>query len=242
MSLEVENHVIDMLPAFVLDALTDEEMDQVVEHLTTCQTCQVELSHLQLVADEIPLAVAQTAPPPRVKDKLMSSIRTRQLKAAASSQPTLWQKLAGFIRQPLPAMGLTLLLLLAFGNILLWRQLNLINQQSNTPMRVVALANTKDAPGAVGTLVINQQGEYGTLVVDHLSILDSGQQYQVWLTRDGERISAGLFSVNYEGYASLELMAPLPLIDYSSIGITIEPAGGSPGPTGSKVLGINLSQ
>ena len=108
------------------------------------------------------------------------------------------------------------------------------------PMRVVALAGTKDSTQAIGTLVMNPSGEYGSLVVDHLAALDAGHQYQVWLIKDGQRTSGGVFSVNPDGYASLELYAPLPLIEYQSIGITIEPAGGSPGPTGAKVLGGDL--
>ena len=107
-------------------------------------------------------------------------------------------------------------------------------------MHVLALAATSDTPQALGTLVIGQNGDYGSLVVDHLPTLDNDHQYQVWLSRNGERISAGLFSVNYEGYASLELQAPLPLILYDTIGITIEPSGGSPGPTGIKVLGGDI--
>ena len=104
-------------------------------------------------------------------------------------------------------------------------------------MRVIALANTQNSAGALGTLVIDQQGDYGTLVVDKLAGLNSSQQYQIWLLKDGQRTSGGLFSVNPDGYASLEIMAPLPLAQYDSVGITIEPVGGSPAPTGAKVLG-----
>jgi anti-sigma-K factor RskA len=107
-------------------------------------------------------------------------------------------------------------------------------------MQVIALANTNDAPQAIGTLIMGQNGDYGTLVVDHLPLLDAELQYQVWLIRDGERTSSGLFSVNYEGYGSLELSAPLLLNQYDTIGVTIEPRGGSPGPTGAKVLGSDL--
>jgi len=92
----------------------------------------------------------------------------------------------------------------------------------------------------VGTLIMNQDGEYGTLVVDKLSALDDNQKYQVWLIRDGQRTSGGLFSVNTQGYASLEIVVPRPLLDYQAIGITIEPAVGSPGPTGTKVMGGDL--
>jgi hypothetical protein len=155
MPVELENHVIDLLPAYVLDALTDEETGQVAEHVAVCQTCQTELARLQLVADDLPLALAQTAPPPRVKDRLMASIHSRG-SAVAASQLSTWQKLVGFFRMPLPAIGLVLIVLLAVGNIFLLRQLNLANTQADTSMKVVALANTQNSPGAQGTLIINQ--------------------------------------------------------------------------------------
>ena len=237
MPVELENHVIDLLPAYVLDALTDEETDMVAEHLAVCHTCQAELARLQLVADDLPLALMQTAPPPRVKDSLMASIHSRSSASAASPEQSTWQKLVGFFRMPLPAVGVALIVILALGNLFLLRQLNLTGQQSNTSMRIIALANTKDAPNALGTMIIDRQGDYGTLVVDKLAALDSNQQYQVWLLKDGQRVSGGLFSVNPDGYASLEIMAPMPLAQYDSLGITVEPVGGSPAPTGAKVLG-----
>ena len=57
----------------------------------------------------------------------------------------------------------------------------------------------------MGTMIMDQKGDYGTLVVDKLAVLDSNQQYQVWLIKDGQRISGGVFSVNHDGYASLEI-------------------------------------
>ena len=38
MSLEAEYHVIDLLPDFVLDALSDDETNQVVDHLAGCSS------------------------------------------------------------------------------------------------------------------------------------------------------------------------------------------------------------
>jgi len=236
MSEVQDMHVIDRLPDYVLDILTDAEASQVAEHLAGCLACREEFLRLKQVADEIPLALVQTAPPARVKDALMGSIQAHKIKPIPASRVTSWQKLADILRLRLPAWGVALILVLSLGNLLVWQQLKQSNSQTTSPMRVLALAHTNDAPQALGTLVIGQNGDYGSLVVDQLQNLDNGQQYQVWLSRDGERISAGLFSVNYEGYASLELQAPLPLILYDTIGITIEPTGGSPGPTGIKVL------
>jgi anti-sigma-K factor RskA len=89
-------------------------------------------------------------------------------------------------------------------------------------------------------LFLSKNGEYGTLMVDHLPPLGQDQQYQLWLIKDGKRTSGGVFSVNLDGYGSLWVTSPEWLANYSALGITIEPTGGSPGPTGAKVLGGNL--
>lgn len=241
MSSEEVNHVLDVLPAFVLGILTDEETNHIVEHLAECATCQAELTRLQQVADDLPLALSQTAPPAKVKEKLMQSIRSTQPKIIPVSPPSFWQRLANPVRTLAPLLGAAIIVVLAVVNLLLWRQLSYSNQQAGTPMQVIALANTQYAPGAQGTLIMNQPGDYGTLVVDKLAALDSSHQYQVWLIKDAQRVSGGLFSVNPEGYASLEIQTAKPLSQYDSLGITIEPFGGSPAPTGSKVLGGSIT-
>jgi anti-sigma-K factor RskA len=235
-----EGHIVELLPAYALNILTQEETSRVTEHLATCLACQAELRAYQLIADDLPLALAQAAPRPVLKDQLMREIRSRKAKSTLASPLTVWQQLAIFLRRSAPAWAMALVVVLALGNLLLWRRLHATGDRGPAPMQVIALANTQNSPKAMGTLVINQSGEYGSLVVDGLALLDSGHQYQVWLIKDGQRTSGGVFSVNPEGYASLELDAPLSLIQYQSIGITIEPAGGSPGPTGVKVLGGDL--
>ena len=239
--MENENHVMEWLPDYALEVLPQEETNQVVAHLAHCPSCQAEFQRLQQVAEALPLALTQTSPSPRVKADLMRAIHARKIKTFPSNQPiSVWRKLVGFLRMPLPAIGLALILVMVMSNLLLWRQLRLVSSLPDTNMRVIALANTQDSPQAVGSLVMDPNGHYGTLVVDKLAELDASHAYQVWLTRSGERISAGLFSVNYDGYASLELSAPRELIQYDTIGITVEPAGGSPGPTGAKVLGGDI--
>lgn len=241
MSSEEVNHVLDELPAFVLGILTDEETNHIVEHLAECDTCQAELTRLQQVVEDLPLALSQTTPPARVKEKVMQSVHSPQPKIVPISPPSFWQRLVSPVRTLAPILGAAIIVVLAVVNLLLWRQLSLSNQQPGTPMQVIALANTQYAPGAQGTLIMNQPGDYGTLVVDKLAVLDPGHQYQVWLIKDGQRESGGLFSVNPDGYASQEIQAAKPLSQYDSLGITIEPFGGSPAPTGSKVLGGSIS-
>ncbi len=237
-----EYHVNDLLPDFTLELLTEEETAQVAEHLRACPACRAELHAYQLTADELPLALAQVSPRPALKDRLMKEIHARQMNTVRSVRRSFWGSWVAFNRRSALAWSLALIVVLAVGSILLWQRVNQLSGRPVTAMRIVALTNTKDSPKAVGSLMLNPSGEYGALVVDGLPKLDAGHQFQIWLKLGNERISAGVFSVNPDGYASLEISAPLPIIQYQSIGITVEPKGGSPGPTGVKVLGGNIHE
>jgi anti-sigma-K factor RskA len=95
---------------------------------------------------------------------------------------------------------------------------------------------TDAAPGATGFVLISTDGDDGALVVDGLPPLGESQQYQLWLIRDGQRTSGAVFSTDEKDYGGTRVRAPRPLTDYSAVGITIEPTGGSTSPTGKQVL------
>jgi anti-sigma-K factor RskA len=243
MSIVDNEHIIDWLPGFVLDALTETEMQQVSAHLAICPSCQAELARLHQVLDELPLAVVQSAPPPGLKRRVMQSIHARTPRSIMQVQPLPFkQKLAGFFQSRWPALSLALIIILGVANLFLWRQLSQVTRQANTPMRMVALVNTNNSSGSLGTLVMDPNGKYGTLVMDNLAALDASLQYQVWLIKGNERTSVGVFSVNSDGYASLEILAQIPLVQYDAIGITVEPAGGSPAPTRENVFHALISK
>jgi anti-sigma-K factor RskA len=66
--------------------------------------------------------------------------------------------------------------------------------------------------------------------------LEAGKEYQLWLIRDGQRTSGAVFSTDENHYGGTRIRAPLSLLEYSAVGITIEPEGGSSQPTGTQVL------
>jgi anti-sigma-K factor RskA len=237
----LDGHVLDFIPAYALSCLDEDEAAQVSDHLKRCQDCQVELRAFQAVVDQLPLAIPQAEPSPKVKQMLLKRV---EQDLTPEKQPSAWDRLRHVFKSVSPAWGLASLAIVAvllISNLALWRQFNqLRSNPAATALRVVNLEGTQFSPGASGMIVMSRNGEYGTLVVDHLPTLSAQQQYQLWLIQDGKRTSGGVFSVSPEGYASLVVTSPRPLDDYSAFGITIEPAGGSPGPTGEKVLGGNL--
>jgi anti-sigma-K factor RskA len=241
--MESENHVVDLLPAYALDCLDEEESLVVIEHLATCSLCRAELETYQTVSDSLALAAPDAVPSSGLKSSLMNRIQTVS-KPSQNEKVSLWERLNTYLRQFSPIWSLaslSLVILLAISNLFLWQQVNQGQLASrNTIMRVIPLTATSQAPGASGLIVISTNGEYGTLVVDHLPDLDQGRQYQLWLIQDNTRTSGGVFSVSPDGYGGLSVQSPKPLSSYSAFGVTIEPRGGSSAPTGEKVLGGNM--
>jgi anti-sigma-K factor RskA len=136
---------------------------------------------------------------------------------------------------------LLLVVLMAAGNVLLLRQVSNLRATAVHPseMRLIRLKGTDAAPLASGYMIAFPGERDGSLTVDDVPALDAYHQYQVWLIDDGKRTSGGVFSVNDQGYGVLLITAEYPLDSYDGFGITIEPTGGSPGPTGKKVLGTD---
>lgn len=244
MSEEERGHIIDLIPALALGSLDAEDAERTKQHLATCATCQNELVVYQSVIDALPLAAADADPPPALKGRLMSRVRATSISetAASPASDSPWQQIKTSIRRFLAGprwqpLALVVILALAVSNVLLWQQQNAPPTVSSRRFRLTA---TEVAPEATGIVYMSRSGREGTVIVDSMLPLPPDQQYQLWLIRDGERSSGGVFSVSDDGYHSQQILAPRPLEEYSAFGVTIEPAGGSPGPTGERVLGYNL--
>lgn len=235
------NHVSELIPGYALGCLDPDELAQVEAHLPGCQVCQEELRSYQAVADELPLAVPMAMPPADLKGRLMNSVagpQARPAEPATSWRQRVEQALQGLFARPLwQPLALLLILALALGNLLLLRQ---VIELSRAEPGTILLSGTEAAPKATGVIVLSQDAKRGTLVAEGLPALDPAQQYQLWLIEDGQRLSGGVFSVDDDGFGTLQLSGPQSLADYAAFGITIEPAGGSPGPTGDRVLGSGL--
>lgn len=227
----VDEHILDLVPAYALGALDADEYQKAARHLEVCQSCQAELDVYRQLTADLALAAPQRNPPQHLKARLMD-----QIHQPVDQVPSSWmQKLWARVHRLSPVWSLTsfvLILVLAVSNIFFWQQ----SRQMQSRLHTLALNNTSAAPNATGLLVLSVDGARGTLVVDGLPSLGESQQYQLWLIAGGQRTSGGVFSVGKKGYGYLWIKAPEPLNSYESFGITIEPYGGSPGPTGEKVL------
>ncbi len=230
-------HVTESIPAFALDCLDPEERELVARHLARCPECQAELLAYQDVVGDLALAAPKSTPPAGLRQKILQS--TAGVPSRPAARPGFFSRLAPFFQVALPVWGavsLVLVIALVISNIAAWQQLQ--SKPNPQTFHVISLASTDPTnQQATALLVISDAGKYGTLVTDNMKALGSQQQYQLWLIKDGNRTSGGVFSVNSSGYGWLKVESQTSLLDFQSFGVTIEPKGGSSSPTGAKVLG-----
>ena len=242
--MAVEPHVNESLAAYALDCLDEGEKEVVTRHLAHCAECRAELSKYQEVAAFLPFAGELVDPPPQLKARLMARVQNQSLpNPRVADSPTWIDRLLNWTRQAAPLWGtvsLALVIMLGISNLLLWGQVRQMQTTRPPQMHFVRMSGTQSAPAAEGVIVISADGDHGTLVVDGLPPLQADKQYQLWLIDNSKRTNGGVFSVDPDGYGSLWVHSPRPLASYGSFGVTVEPQGGSPGPTGQKVLGGGL--
>ncbi len=236
--MSTEEHVFDQLPAYALGSLDEQEALHVTRHLEGCSICRAELTTYQAVTDQLGLGAPVIAPPASLRQKVLQAVTEQsQAQQLAQRKGGLLQTLRLWFT-PMRLAGTLLVLILAASNLFLWQQAQQIHAANQVAeFSTVALVGTSADPQARGMIVISQTGQYGTLVVENLRPLDANHQYQLWLNQHGQHTNGGVFSITGDGYTSTLIWSPQALNQYTGFGITIEPTGGSPQPTGEKVLG-----
>lgn len=232
-------HVLDLLPALALGSLDADDVQRVEGHLSSCLICRRESAAFEIVAAQLAYAVPPVEPPPDLRNRLMDrvhSLRPQPRPLQARPSRPRWRLLPAW-----GWAGLFLILALAAFNLLLWQRVNNMDYFTTAAgLRAVPLSPADTTSNATGFVLVSADGEDGALVVDGLPPLAESQQYQLWLLRDGEKISGAVFSTDEHSYGGTRVRAPRSLLEYSGVEITIEPEGGSPQPTGVQVLGGSL--
>lgn len=242
----------DNLAAYALGALDAENIPALEAHLADCLDCRSEVEDYQSVASDMLQSVPPQAPPPGLKRKLVARLPVHQPQPSRSFAHFF----KGFpVWQVASTLALLFLLVLnVFSTLqirdLQQRQTALAERiaQDQTTIAMLAYPSTQALPvradvGEItGSMLVDEDKNKAVLVLWNLPPLEAKQTYQIWLIdANGERYSGGLFRpVTEHGYTTATVQSPRPLGQFVGIGVTVEPEGGSPGPTGSRVLGVDL--
>ena len=115
------------------------------------------------------------------------------------------------------------------------------------PERVTSLLAAEDlevARGAIGqtgnaTVLASREADMAVISMTGIPEPAEGRAYQLWLMGDHEPISAGTMESGQVGPSpSAQING---IRDSAQIGITEEPAGGSPAPTGQVLLALDIT-
>jgi hypothetical protein len=102
----------------------------------------------------------------------------------------------------------------------------------------VPLRSDKADSRARGFLLVEPDDLHAVLIVQNLPPLPQDRAYQLWLGwGDRQRDNGGVFRVDEQGFGLVYITAPRPFTTYQRVGITDDPASGSPGPISPRVIG-----
>ena len=252
--------------SYAVDALPPDELDEFERHLTHCGSCVSEVRGLRETAARLALAVAEQPPAQMRAQVLAAAERTRQLPPITSERPSRGAprsirsarsaraaRRVWIPRISVVAAAASVALAVVFGV-----------SQSNTQSRLSTLENQLSAArvhnqqldsvlgsndlhlvsnktslgGSVSAIVSPSQAKL-VVVTSGLPALPAGKVYELWLLGPSVAQPSGLLTTAEHG-RTVPVVASGYIKGYS-LGITVEPAGGTLKPTTNPIVAMPLS-
>lgn len=237
--------------AYAADALDEEERRAFEAHLPDCESCRAEVEGF--LATTAMLGAAAAEPPPaHLRASVLGEVsRTRQEPPAAAPEreraPVRLSRgparRAWLDRLLLPAAAVMAVVLV--GMAVLVGSLNerideLEGGRDVTDVVAASDLQTWEAEmpdGGVARVVYSASRGEGWFVADGMDSLGEDRVYELWLIDDAGPSPAGLFDA-HDGQAVHAFTGDV--TDVAAIGVTVEPAGGSPQPTSDPLVVLEL--
>jgi anti-sigma-K factor RskA len=230
---------------YAVDAMTDIERRVFEDHLPACGVCTVEVREFHETAARLAEAVAEP-PPGQVKARLLASIdQVRQVPPLIPPEPVQSERWR-WARPVLAAAAGLLLVAVAGLGVFTARlqdrveEMEAVRDQVATVLAApdVRTVNERLPSGGSATVVASADRGEALFVVSGLPPAPDGRTYQLWLIgADGAR-STGLFDVGADGEVIRALSGDIR--GSKALGVTVEPAGGSPRPTTDVLVQLSL--
>lgn len=236
---EAELHTLT--GAYALNALDPRERAAFARHLAECESCAREVREFAATAAVLGTAVAEP-PPAALRARVLDRIAAVRQEPPGARPPR--ERAGGrWRRAPTLVPAACLAAAAALGGVAVWQyQLaedarREARQQEQRAEAVAALLAAPDARlttgelpgGATGTVVVSRSQDRAAVITSGMPPAPSGHAYQLWYDDPaGGMRPAGLMPGAPDGTA---VLLSGPLGDATGMGITVEPAGGSPQPT-----------
>lgn len=259
------HEISEMLEAYALGALDDQEQATVEAHLQDCADCQRLLHEYAEVVHAIPQAMAVASPlqpPAALKTRLLQSLETAPPVAPSPAVSVAEKPTASLPRpkawwwRPRTAVALAAAIVLILSlvwsvrlSVALAREralraefANLVDQQEvvlevidSDKTSRLVLRSADSNSNAYGKLFTRSDLPHVVAMAARLPQPAPGQAYHLWVSRNGQTRLAGVMKVNDQGFGLLVFDADSDGPVYNTVQLTLQ-AEGSKTPSGSPVI------
>ncbi|NLE82426.1 MAG: anti-sigma factor [Rhodococcus sp.] len=251
---EHSSELLDLAPAYALDAVDDadrREIDNAVE--TAHPEIRADFSSAVREAQETMAAYSATTatrPPARLLDRILKSISetdatpTPRLESLETSEPTDLDRARARRNRILVAVGAAAaVVVIAVGGTAITQQFQSTPSEPMTA-QIMAADDVRTTTAEIGTggsatFVYSQEMNAGMLVMNDVAPPESDSVYQMWLLGAGDPESVGIMGQDDVGPSTTAVIENLD--QATTLGFTLEPAGGSPQPTSDPFAAISFT-
>jgi anti-sigma-K factor RskA len=235
--------------AYALDALEPgAERDRFTRHLSRCQSCAIEVRGFREVATAMAFAAVAEAPAGLRDRVLAAAARTRQLPPEVTTRARprpgrSWRPWVPWLSGVVAAASIVVAVLFGFAQAHTQDELNQVRAQNKAISLLlsspqVTLLSKSTTRGGVATVVLSAARHQLAVVTSGLPALPPGRVYQLWLIGKTTTTSAGLLPAANAGQTPPVLASGV--VKGDTLGLTVEPAGGSAQPTTTPILALPL--
>lgn len=241
---------IEFAGLYVLDALDLAERAQVDAHLASCAEAHDEFAEVGAVVPALATLAHPVGAPASLKNKVMADYRADAGVQAWETVPAQLSRRAArpsWLGWAAAAAAVLLIAVTAGWAYVAQSNSDLVEQRAQMIARaidvmaapgssVATLEGSATLAGASGFAAFGADGA-GYIVLVDMPVAPAGTTYQAWYIADGVPASAGLLSVDRDGYAVTALPGRA---GTQVIALTVEPTGGSQQPTSDPVAAGEL--
>jgi anti-sigma-K factor RskA len=232
--------------AYALDALeAGGERDRFTRHLGRCPSCAGEVRGFREVATALAFATA-AEPPAGLRDRVLAAAaRTRQVPPEVSThaRPRRTRPWVPWLSGVVATASIVVAVLFGFAQAHTQDELNQVKAENQAISLLLSAPRAKllthvVTHGGVATVVLAADRHELAVVTTGLPALPAGQVYQLWLIGKPKIVSAGLLPAARNGQTPAVLATGV--VKGDTLGLTVEPAGGSAQPTTTPILALPL--
>jgi anti-sigma-K factor RskA len=238
--------------AYALDALTEIERASFARHVAECEACATEVAELTETASRLS-APSWEMPPSRLRDAVIAEVaETRQVTAGSSqrSERTVHSEVQRWRRRTALALAAGVVALAGIGTVWTVQEQRVDDaqqqaqqlQQAQSDLAAIGAAGDAQVRsvsvpgGGTMTVAISRTLGEGVVLMQNLPEPPAGKVYQLWMIEGSRPTSVAVMA---DGQVSgSALIDSLGTAD--SIGVTLEPSGGSATPTFPTVTGVTF--